>query len=234
MKKERHLVYKIYRKKTIERVESKIKLLGIYCKYDVMQLLNLRLITSIILFLILLFVSDYGYLIAPVGVILFYILSEKVVLDYPITKRVKKLEDEAAFFFEVLGLTLESGRNLKSALDMTSKNIDSELSQEFRKTLSEIKLGKSFTESLVSMKERIPSDTINNIILSLTQSSIYGSSISESLTNQLDYLREKKLLEVKGEIAKLPTKISVISVIFFIPIMLLVILSPVIIEFFSK
>lgn len=234
MKKERHLVYKIYRKKTIERVEAKIKLLGIYCNYDVMQLLNLRLITSIILFLILLFVSDYGYLIAPVGVILFYVLSEKVVLDYPIVKRARKLEDEATFFFEVLGLTLDSGRNLKAALDMTSKNIHSELSQEFRKTLSEIKLGKSFTESLISMKERIPSDTINNIILSLTQSSIYGSSISESLTNQLDYLREKKLLEVKAEIAKLPTKISVISVIFFIPIMLLVILAPVIIELFSK
>ena len=84
------------------------------------------------------------------------------------------------------------------------------------------------------MKERIPSDTINNIILSLTQSSVYGSSISESLTNQLDYLREKRLLVIKGEIAKLPTKISVISVIFFIPIMLLIILSPVIIELFTK
>lgn len=56
----------------------------------------------------------------------------------------------------------------------------------------------------------------------------------ESLNNQLDFLRDKQLLEIKEEIAKLPTKISVISVIFFIPIMLLVILAPVILTFIFK
>ena len=92
-------------------------------------------------------------------------------------------------------------------------------------------MGKSFTESLEDMKERIPSDAINNIILSLTESSIFGNNITATLRNQLDYLRETKLLETKAEITKLPTKISVISVIFFLPIMLLIILSPVLVEF---
>ena len=78
---------------------------------------------------------------------------------------------------------------------------------------------------------RIPSDTINNVILNITQSSIFGNSILESLNNQLDYLKEKRLLEIKAEITKLPTKISVISVLFFIPIMLLIILAPVLLEF---
>lgn len=234
MKKERRLVYKIYRKKTIERIEAKIKLLGINCKYNVIDLLNLRLLVSGLIFAILLIFTKQGYLWAPIATAIFYIGSERLVLDYQIKVRSKKLEDEATFFFEVLGLTLESGRNLKAALDMTAKNIDSELSSEFKKTLGEIKLGKSFTESLESMKERIPSDSINNIILSLMQSSVYGSSITESLSNQLEYIREKKLLAVKAEITKLPTKISVISVVFFIPIMLLVILSPVIVELLSK
>ena len=44
-------------------------------------------------------------------------------------------------------------------------------------------------------------------------------------------LRDKRILEIKGRIGKLPTKISIISVLFFIPIILLVILSPVLIEF---
>ena len=52
MKKERHLVYRIYRKKTIEKIEAKIKLLGIYCTYNVMQLLNLRLALSVLLFFV--------------------------------------------------------------------------------------------------------------------------------------------------------------------------------------
>ena len=68
--------------------------------------------------------------------------------------------------------------------------------------------------------------------LSLTQSSIFGNNIEESLNNQLDFLRDKRILEVKSQIGKLPTKISILSVLFFIPIILIVILAPVVIDFF--
>ena len=95
-----------------------------------------------------------------------------------------------------------------------------------------MELGKSFQEALTDMKQRIPSDTINNAILNIVQSSIFGNDIEESLNNQLDFLRDKRILDIKSQIGKLPTKISVISVIFFIPIILLVILAPVVIDFF--
>lgn len=229
---ERSLVRRIYTEKTIKKVEKKIKLLGINCKYNVIDLLNLRLLIGIAIFVLLLIFNKNGYILAPITVILFHYLSEYIVLDYPIKKRRKKLEEEAIFFFEVLSLTMESGRNLTKGLLLTSKNIDSELSQESKKSLEEMSLGKSFSECLTSMKERIPSDTINNAILNIVQSSIFGNNIEESLNNQLDFLRDKHLMEVKSEIGKLPTKISIISVLFFIPIILMVILSPVIVDFF--
>ena len=147
-----------------------------------------------------------------------------------IKKREKKLEEEAIFFFEVLSLTLESGRNLTLSLQITSRNIDSELSEEFQKSLQEMSLGKSFQEAITDMKERIPSDTINNALLNIVQSSIFGNNIEESLNNQLDFLRDKRLLDIKSQIGKLQTKISIISVLFFIPIILLVILAPVLID----
>lgn len=230
----KRFVYKIYRQKTIKRIENKLKLLGNNAKINSLTFLNTRAIISLIIFALLLTYTKPGYLIAPIFTILFYIFSEKFFLNYPIKKRSKKLESEAIFFFEVLNLTLESNRNLKKALELTSKNIDSELSEEFKKTLAESKMGKSFNESLKNMKERIPSDIINNIILNLTEAGIFGNSITVTLNNQLDYLREKEILDIKGEIAKLPTKISVISVLFFIPIMLLIILSPIILELLSK
>lgn len=229
---DRSLVRRIYTEKTIKKVEKKIKLLGVNCKYNVIDLLNMRLLISIALFVILLIFNKNGYILAPITLALFHYLSEYFVLDYPIKKRTKKLEEEAIFFFEVLSLTMESGRNLTKGLLLTSKNIDSELSQEFKKSLDEMNLGKSFSECLTSMKERIPSDTINNAILNIVQSSIFGNNIEESLNNQLDFLRDKHLMEVKSEIGKLPTKISIISVLFFIPIILMVILSPVIVDFF--
>ncbi len=223
------LFVKIYPKRTIERVEAKIQLLGVSNHYNLFMILNFRVLISLILFIVLLIVSQIGYILAPVVAILFYYLSEKVLLDYPIKKRAKKLEKEALFFFEILLLTLESRRNLGHALSLTTANIDSELSDEFKQTLAEMKLGKSLNEALNDMKKRIPSEAINNAILNMVESNIFGNSILTSLTNQIDFLREKQMLDVKAEINKLPTKVSIISVVFFVPIMLLIILVPVLI-----
>lgn len=234
MRKERGIFRKIHTKNSIERIEKKIDLLGVYCEYNAIDFLNARLSYSILLFVVIFLFLGHGHLIAPIVTLLYYTGIEYYLFDYQIKKRSKRLEEEAIFFFEVLALTLESGRNLNSALEITSNNIDSEISAEFKKSLSEIKMGKSFAESIGDMKHRIPSESINNVLLNMTQSSIFGSSILEPLNNQLDYLREKQILGIKAEISKLPTKISVISVIFFIPIMLLIILAPALLEFLAR
>ena len=151
-------------------------------------------------------------------------------LDLRIKKRTIKLEKEALFFFEVLTLSLETGRNLKGSLDLTVRNIESELAEEFKVTLNATSYGKTLTEALNDMKKRIPSETINNVILNITHSNVFGSEIVDTLYNQVDYLRDKRLYEAKAKIAKMPIKISIISVMFFIPIILLLILGPVLIN----
>lgn len=225
-----NLIRKIYQDKTINKITKKVKLLGVDCKYDVIDLLNKRVISSLALFFIILIFSSKGYIYGPIITIIYYFGIEYLFLDYKIKQRASKLDYEALYFFEVLALTLESGRNLKASLEMTADSIDNSLSREFKKCINEVNLGKSLTETLNDMKERIPSQTINNVILNITQSNIFGNSIVDSLYNQIDYLRENKVLEVKAKISKLPVKISAISVIFFIPIMLLIILSPVILN----
>ena len=230
----RRLVRRIYSEKSIEKIDKKIRLLGSNGKINTFDFLNLRLIIEILLFAFLLLFHSKGYFLAPILVVLFHFVFEYFFLDVPIKKREKKLEEEAIFFFEVLLLTLQSGKNLASALHLASKNIHSELSLEFEKSLREMKLGKSFSEALVGLKDRIPSDTINNAILNIVQASVFGNNIEESLSNQLDFLRDKRLLDIKSAIGKLPTKISIISVIFFIPLILLVILGPVLVEFIMR
>ena len=84
-------------------------------------------------------------------------------------------------------------------------------------------------ESLEALKKRIPSETINNIILNITQTSVFGSSIIDTMNQQVEYLREKQIMEVKAQINKIPNKVSIISVIFIIPLILLIILGPFII-----
>ncbi len=226
-------IEKIYTKKSIEKIKRKIALLGIYNKIEWVDFMNTRLILSLIIFFITFLISPYAFILSPLITIAFYVGMELIVLDYRIKIRTSKLNYEALFFFEVLTLSLETGRNLKNALELTVKNIDSELSHEFKYTLDTIEYGKTLTEALTDMKKRIPSDTINNVILNITHSNVFGSEIIETLYNQVDYIREKQLYEAKTKIAKMPIKISIVSVIFFIPIILLLILSPVLINLIS-
>ena len=143
-----------------------------------------------------------------------------------LNKKNLRLEHESLYFFEILSLTLESGRNLKEALEVTCHNVNSEISDEFKKCLDELKFGKSLNESLISMKERISSDTINNIILNIIQTSQFGNSILDTLYNQVDFLRDKQILEIKKQINKIPNKVSIISVIFIVPLIMVLILGP--------
>lgn len=220
---------KLYRKSTINRINKKYKLLGYDKKNKATVFLNCRLITTILVFIFFMLNSDKGYIYGPILSILVYI-SFEYILDNKIKKRANKLNYEAIFYFQVLALTLEAGKNLQGGIELASKSIDNELSHEFIKTLNEVKMGQSLTQSLTNMKSRIPSEEINTVLLNITQSQIFGNNIIDSLNNQIDYLRDKKLLNIKGKINKMPVKISVISVIFIIPIVLLLILGPVVIN----
>ena len=224
-------IKKIYSQNYVNKIISRVKLLGSKSNIDPYDLLISRLVSSIILFCICLYCFEHGYLIAPIGVVIYYNLFNEMFLNSKIDKRNKELEKSAMHFFEVLTLSLETGRNLAEAIDVTVNNVDGILSDEFRESIREVSFGKSLSEALYDMQERIPSDTINNVILSLTQSNVYGNSIIENLYTQVDYLREKRKMEVKGKIGKVPVLISVISVLFFVPLLLILILGPVLLEY---
>ena len=223
--------FSLYNKKLIDRIEKKINFLGVSSKYTAINFLNMRLITSIFFFVFIFSFFKYGYILAVVFVVLYYYLFEWVLLDNKIKKRTFKLNIEAIYFFEVLTLSLQTGRNLNEAISVTINSVDGELSLEFKEAIRQTRFGKSLNESLNDIQKFIPSDSINNIILSLTQSNMYGSSIIDTMHSQIDYLRQRRILEVKAKISKVPIKISVISVFFFIPLILLIILGPVILGY---
>ena len=231
---ENYLSSRFYRKKRVKEVEKKIKLLGVSCNMGAYTFLNIQLLGSIVLFIIGLFIKPFGFIFGPLFGILYYVSISYFLLDRKIKIRQRKLEEEALSFFEILVLSLETGRNLQEAFSVTVKSSEGELASEFREVLREVKYGKSLTESMRDMTFKIPSDTINNIIVTFTDANIYGSSIIDSLYSQLDYLREKRKELVKEEISKVPIKISIISVFFFIPLVLLIILGPVLLSYLGN
>ena len=227
------LSHNIYSKYSILDIKKRMLYLGITDENEIFKFLNLRLITSILIFFVIIYFSNWGYILGPIVVILYYIFLPKLTIDARIKKRRKVLENDALYFFEILVLSLESGNNLFNAIVVTSNSIDSELSMEFQRMLYDTKYGKSFDEAILAMKDRIPSYTISNILLNIREANMFGNNIVSTLNNQLEYLRETKVLETKAEISKIPLKISIVSVVFFVPLLLLLILGPILLNYFS-
>lgn len=231
MKSKKGLIYTIYRREDIDKIDAKINLFGINRKYSTSSFLNIRFFTSILVFLIFFFFFNNGFILAPIFTAAYYYLITYLLIEKPLKERGRKLEHEAFYYFEVLTLSLESGRNLEMAIDSACKNINSQMSSEFSETLYQVKFGKSLSEALDEMRFRIPSESVNNIILNVMQSSLFGNSILQTMYYQLDYLRDKQIMDIKAEISKIPTKISIFSVLFFVPIVLVLILAPLVLEF---
>ena len=207
----------IFSKKTIDKMNDKIILLGNRNKITAQTVLIIRLVCSIFLFFVVLYISNFGYFFAPLITVIFYLSFVRVFIDSKIEKRRKILEKESIYFFEILTLSLEAGRNIKTSIEVTTNNLSGELCDEFKRVLTDVRYG-------------IPSDIIVNIILNIKEANNFGNSITDVVNTQIEYLRDKRLLEQKAYISKMPIKISIVSVIFFIPLIILLLLSPMIIE----
>lgn len=225
-----YFIRKIYSKKTLQKLENKIKMLGSRRNFGVEKFLLVRLIFSFMI-LALSFLSFRDILLSLVITVLYYI-SFVYIIDYYLDKRKKELESDALLFFEVLVLALESGKDLVSSLEITTDSIHSSLSLEFKQVLYEIKYGKSLKEAFISLRKRLPSDTLNNVILNMINSYSSGGNLVSGLNEQVEYIRSIKKMELKEKINRLPIQISVISVIFVVPMILLLILGPVVLEYF--
>ena len=230
MKNKKGLGYRIYTKKSLEIAEAKTKLLGVNNKLNAIDLLNQRLILTITAFILILLFFDFGYFIAPLIAFLIYEFYFPLTIDRKIETRTRTLEKDSLYFFEILALSLEAGRSIKTAIEVTTKNIDSELSDEFKKVVNDVNFGKDLDEALEDLKYRIPSDTVNNIILNIRQSNIFGNNIIDTVYSEIAYIREKRILETKAYISKIPIKISIVSVVFFVPLLLLLLLGPMLVS----
>ena len=151
----------IYSKRVINKLENKIKLAN--KKIDIYTYLDIKYLSSILIFVLSLCTFKVGYILGPIITIIYYNLYEYIILDKQIKKRIKKLEYEMLVFLDALILALESGKNIENSLEIVIFSLDNEISYEFKKTLFEMKFGKSLIESLESMKKRIPSESINKV-----------------------------------------------------------------------
>jgi tight adherence protein C len=183
----------------------------------------MRLASSLILFIFLLFFSSYGYIVAPIVTVIYYYFIEYVILDIQIGKRKKELEDASLDYFPILLLCLNGSNNIKNAIVLTNEQVNNSLSKEFERVIRDVKIGKSLDESLTLLKDRIPSSFIINIIVNLIEANRMGNSISESIKDQLDYIEDKRKKKIIKYHRMMPFKVAIASIIFVFAMLFLLI-----------
>lgn len=208
-----------------DAIDYKIMLADI--KTNAAHYLISKVVLLVICFMIIFII--YNWYVALLITILFFYFFDNIFIDYQIKKREEKLDHEALYFIEILVLTLETGSTLEKGLETACTNIDSDVSYQFNRVLIEMKFGKSLSEALKTIK--VPSETINNLVLIISETSDMGTRIVDCLKEQIDFLNTKNFLKQKEAINKIPFKISIVSVLLILPLVLLLILGPLIIDF---
>ena len=71
--KNKHLINKIYREETLDKIQTKLNMTG-NAKMDAIDFMNIRFITTFILFILILAYSKIGYILSPFISFAYYLL----------------------------------------------------------------------------------------------------------------------------------------------------------------
>lgn len=216
------LTNRIYKKSVASKIGIKIKYLGL--KLNPTIFISFRLLVCFTIFLVLFLFLENGFIIAPLITIIIYYFIEYFLLDFWIKKRIKRLENDALVYFPMFMLSFQNCKNIKKAISLNVDLSDNLLALEFKKVLNDVNIGKSVDEAMTLLLNRCPSEIIKNIIISIMEASRMGNDINESVSVQLEYLREKKNKEIISTYKIIPIKICVLFFNFIIVLILLLIL----------
>ena len=200
----------------MKKLRRKIKLLGI--NYDANVFNSLRIVFSLILFFYLIFSIKYGYIIAPLIAIIFYLLSEYVVIDVPLRNKIINMEKEGIEYVSSLLLNLKNSKSIRVSIKNSSRVINSDLSKEFSQVINDTKIGLTLEESLNNLSERIPSIFLQNIILNLKESNKNGTKVIDSIERQLEAMEQHYEEIVVGRNKSIPI-IMCLNTILFLSLM---------------
>lgn len=107
--------------------------------------------------------------------------------------RLTRLKRRLPFFLDLLTLLMEAGSSLLQALDEAVHEFRGQpVSQEFGRVLGDIRLGRTRTESLLAMRDRLQDGEVGGVIGSIIQGENLGTPLAQVFRMQADVLRVKR------------------------------------------
>ena len=158
---------------------------------------------------------------------------------YWVTKRVQKRQEEIENGFpdalDMMLVCVEAGQSLDQSIIRVSQEIQAgfpALAEEFAIVAHEMKAGKDKTSVLRDMSERAGVPDVASFVTVLIQSQQFGTSIAEALRVYAGEMRDKRVMRAEEKANKLPTKMTLATMMLTVPPLLIILIGPSVYEIY--
>ena len=149
------------------------------------------------------------------------------------TKRQHSIRRAWPDALDLMLLCVEAGMSVEHAFKRVAKEIglqSPELAEEITLTTAELSFLEDRTRAFDNLGKRTGLDNVKSVMTSLIQADRYGTSVGTSLRVMAEEGREQRMMDAEKKAASLPPKLTVPLIVFFLPVLFIVIISPAIIK----
>jgi tight adherence protein C len=150
-------------------------------------------------------------------------------LKNAISKRQLSIRRAFPDALDLLLICIESGMSIEAAFRKVSTEIASQsipLSEEFTLTTAELSYLQDRKVAYENLARRTGLEGVKSVCLALQQSERYGTPLGQSLRVMAQENRDMRMNEAEKKAAALPPKLTVPMIVFFLPVLFVVILGP--------
>lgn len=175
------------------------------------------------------------WLAVVVGGIAGYV-APSMYLDRRVARR--RNEHRAGFpdFMDLLVVCADSGLSMEAALERVGRELGGSypsLCTNLHMANLEIRAGRSMTEALDHLGDRLGLEEARSFATLIQQSAELGSSITDALRVYSDDMRHKRLSRAEEKAYSLPAKLAIPMMVCIFPVLFVVILLPVIVRLYT-
>ena len=138
---------------------------------------------------------------------------------------------------DLMLLCVEAGMSVEHAFKRVAKEIGQQsaaLAEELTLTTAELAFLEDRGRAYDNLGKRTGIDGVKSVMTALIQADRYGTSIGQALRVMAEEGREERMMAAEKKAAALPPKLTVPLILFFLPVLFIVIISPALIKVFSQ
>jgi tight adherence protein C len=152
-----------------------------------------------------------------------------VFLKNAITKRQLSIRRAFPDALDLLLICIESGMSVEAAFRRVSNEIGTQsiaLAEEFSLTTAELSYLQERKMAYENLAKRTGLEGVKSVCLALMQAERYGTPLGQTLRVMAQENRDMRMNEAEKKAAALPPKLTVPMIVFFLPVLFVVILGP--------